>query len=166
MRSFCVHSLSFSDRKIRGFSFVFLTVNSSFRSIIRQFSKLLCKTRLIGCFQLLLGFFRSTQDLTEFRGIRRSVHCRFFLTEFNQSDCEVETFNFLFEEKTQNVFRTNKQQILRNVSGNISFRIRTLLMQKRCRSPRQMNQRNRPRLNCSIYDLFKTSAYLKNFANN
>lgn len=31
-------SLAFSDCKIRGFPFVFLTVNSSFRSIIRQFS--------------------------------------------------------------------------------------------------------------------------------
>ena len=31
-------------------------------------------------------------------------------------------------------------------------------MPKRCRSPRKMNQRNRRRLNCSIYDLFKTSA--------
>ena len=36
--AFCIHSLSFSDRKIRGFPFVFQTVNSSFRSIIRQFS--------------------------------------------------------------------------------------------------------------------------------
>ena len=36
--AFCVHSLAFSDCKIRGFPFVFLTVNSSFRSIIRQFS--------------------------------------------------------------------------------------------------------------------------------
>ena len=36
--AFCVHLLAFSDRKIRGFPFVFLTVNSSIRSIIRQFS--------------------------------------------------------------------------------------------------------------------------------
>ena len=36
--AFCVHALAFSDCKIRGFPFVFLTVNSSFRSIIRQFS--------------------------------------------------------------------------------------------------------------------------------
>ena len=36
--AFCIHSLAFSDCKIRGFPFVFLTVNSSFRSIIRQFS--------------------------------------------------------------------------------------------------------------------------------
>ena len=36
--AFCVHSLAFYDCKIRGFPFVFLTVNSSFRSIIRQFS--------------------------------------------------------------------------------------------------------------------------------
>ena len=36
--AFCIHSLPFSDCKILGFPFVFLTVNSSFRSIIRQFS--------------------------------------------------------------------------------------------------------------------------------
>ena len=36
--TFCVRSFAFSDCKIRGFPFVFLTVNSSFRSIIRQFS--------------------------------------------------------------------------------------------------------------------------------
>ena len=40
----------------------------------------------------------------------------------------------------------------------MSLRRKTLLMPKRCRSPRKMNQRNRRRLNCSIYDLFKTSA--------
>ena len=38
LSAFCVHSLAFSDCKIRSFPFVFLTVNSSFRSIIRQFS--------------------------------------------------------------------------------------------------------------------------------
>lgn len=36
--AFCLHSLVFSDCKILGFPFVFLTVNSSFHSIIRQFS--------------------------------------------------------------------------------------------------------------------------------
>ena len=36
--AFCVHWLAFSHRKIRGFPFVFMTVNSSIRSIIRQFS--------------------------------------------------------------------------------------------------------------------------------
>ena len=36
--SFCVHSLAFSDREIRAFSFVFQMVNSSFPSLIRQFS--------------------------------------------------------------------------------------------------------------------------------
>ena len=41
---------------------------------VRQFAR---KTRLIGSFQLLLDFFKSTQDLTEFRAIRRSVHSIF-----------------------------------------------------------------------------------------
>lgn len=65
---------------------------------VRQFAR---KTRLIGCFQLLLDFFKSTQDLTEFRGIQRSVHCHLSLTEpaeLNQSDGEVETFSKKIEE--------------------------------------------------------------------
>ena len=36
--AFCADSLAFCDRKIRGFPFVFQIVNSSFRTIIRQFS--------------------------------------------------------------------------------------------------------------------------------
>ena len=36
--AFCLHSLTFSNRKIRGFLFFFLMVNLSFRSIIQQFS--------------------------------------------------------------------------------------------------------------------------------
>lgn len=54
---------------------------------VRQFAR---KARLIGSFQLLLDWFKSTQDLMEFRGIRRSVQCHFSHTEFNQSDREVE----------------------------------------------------------------------------
>ena len=41
---------------------------------VRQFAR---KTRLIGSFQLFLDFFKSTQDLTEFRCIRRSFHWHF-----------------------------------------------------------------------------------------
>ena len=47
--AFCVHSLAFSDCKIRRFPFVFLTVNSSFRSIIRQFSTTV-NSRKTSCF--------------------------------------------------------------------------------------------------------------------
>ena len=71
--AFCIHSLAFSDCKILGFPFVFLTVNSSFRSIIRQFSNTVNSRKTshftgvhrmvnalkIDCFPLFSGVFRS-----------------------------------------------------------------------------------------------------------
>ena len=95
MPSFCLHSLAFSDRNIRGFPFVFLTVNSSFRSIIRPFSTTVNSrktTRFTGvhcmvnvskpdCFPLFYGRFLVTKQRIHWcvRGFSVSS-CRFVVS--------------------------------------------------------------------------------------